>query len=382
MSSDRLSSASGSSVTGCASATVSTRKRFASWKNLTLLRRMVQLCMFIFLVYGATVVGFYAADKLSGALPSLSCAYDENGADYCALIPLQHQVDHGISRAQSSGNWLMLFLPVLTTIGTFMLMFVVLNKAFCGWICPLGFFQEVAHLIGQKLGLRKVDSLSSRWVDRVRPVKFLMLGGLVFGLPALSGLGFVSGDLGDPFCKICPSRIMTTLMNGTNQELYVNTSSPGYMVLSVTGDFLFGLMVAMALTLRQPFCRICPLLAMHAVFRKLGLARLVKQGSGRCDRCGLCAQACPMDIRELQTDFNHVAKPQDITHADCTLCGRCVEFCPDKDVLQLRYLGQPIFSSSPGYFKARNKTQKAWDRIQLLELQPEDKSQRKQQVTP
>lgn len=55
-------------------------------KNLTVLRRFVQLFMFIFLVYGSTVVGFYAADKLSGALPSLSCAYDSMNADYLSLI--------------------------------------------------------------------------------------------------------------------------------------------------------------------------------------------------------------------------------------------------------------------------------------------------------
>lgn len=339
-----------------------------SLTNLTLLRRGVQLLAFIFLVYGATVVGVYAADKVSGALPSLACAYDENGADYCALIPLQHQVGHGLGRAMDSGNWLMFFLPVLTTLGTFLLMFVVLNKAFCGWICPLGFFQEVVHLIGQKLGLRKVNSLSNGWVDKLRPVKWLMLGVLVFGLPALSSLGFVSKELGDPFCKICPSRIMTTLVNGTNEQLYVNTASPSYMVLSVIGDFLFGLMVAMALTLRQPFCRVCPLLAMHALFRKLGMARLVKQGSARCDKCGLCAQACPMDIRELQTDFNDTDKPQDITLADCTLCGRCVEFCPDKDVLQIRYLNQPLFSADPQYFKQRNKAQKQWDKITITDL--------------
>ena len=222
----------------------------STFYNLTIVRRAVQLGMFLLLVYGATLTGSYAADKLTQALPSLACAYDSEGSDYCALIPLQHQVSHGIGRAVDSGNWLMMLLPMLTTMGTFLMLFVVLNKAFCGWVCPLGFFQEVVHLIGQKLGMRRVATLSDRWVDRLRPVKWLLLGGLVFGLPALSGLGFVSKDLGDPFCKICPSRIMTTLMTGTNEQLYVDTASYSYMTLSVIGDFLFGLMVAMALTLR------------------------------------------------------------------------------------------------------------------------------------
>ena len=334
--------------------------------NLTIVRRFVQLCMFVFLVYGSVVVGFYAADKISGALPALSCAYDPMNADYCALIPIQHQLHHRLGASAGSANWFMFFMPFLTTVATFLLLFVVLNKAFCGWVCPLGFFQEVMQLIGQKLGLRRVDSLSHKAVDKVRPVKWLMLGGLVFGLPALTSLGFLSDEWGDPFCQICPSRILTTLLTGSNEQLFVDTSSGSYMALSVTGDFLFGLMVAVSMTLRQPFCRICPMLALHAVFRKLGLARLVKQGTARCDKCGLCAEACPMDIRELQTEFNEVDKPRDITLADCTLCGRCVEFCPDKDVLQLRYLSVPIFSSSPAYFKKRKRAQKEWDKVKLV----------------
>lgn len=336
--------------------------------NLTLLRRSVQLLMFVFLVYGSVVVGFYAADKLSGALPALSCAYDTMNADYCALIPLQHQFHHRLGSALDSGSLLKIVLPVATTLGIFLLLFVLLNKAFCGWVCPLGFFQEVMQLIGQKLGLRKIDSLSHPVVDRLRPVKWLMLGGLVFGLPALTSLGFLSDEWGDPFCQICPSRILTTLLSADDSQLFVDTSTPSYMVLSVLGDFLFGLVMALALTVRQPFCRICPMLALHAVFRKLGLARLVKQGTPRCDKCGLCAEACPMDIRELQTEHNLAEKPQDITLPDCTLCGRCVEFCPDKDVLQLRYLNIPVFSASPAYFKQRKKQQVVWEKVKLTGL--------------
>ncbi|EAR61809.1 4Fe-4S binding protein [Neptuniibacter caesariensis] len=336
--------------------------------NLTVLRRAVQLFMFILLVYGSVVVGFYAADKISGALPSLSCAYDQMNADYCALIPLQHQFHHRLGAAVDSGNWFTLLMPVLTTMATFFIMFIILNKAFCGWVCPLGFFQEVMQLIGQKLGLRKVDSLSHDAVDKVRPVKWLMLGGLVFGLPALTSLGFLSDEWGDPFCQICPSRILTTLLSADTDQIFVDTSTPSYMFLSILGDFLFGLTLALAMTLRQPFCRICPMLALHAVFRKLGLARLVKKGTSRCDKCGLCAEACPMDIRELQSEFNDVEKTRDITLPDCTLCGRCVEFCPDKDVLQLRYLNIPVFSADPKYFKKRKKAQKHWDEIKLINL--------------
>ncbi len=334
-----------------------------SFMNLSLIRKLVQLGMFIFLVYGSSVVGFYAADKISNALPALSCAYDNQTADYCTLIPFQHQMGHRIGRAIAAGSDLLkAFIPFITTLVTFLVFFVVLNKAFCGWICPLGFFQEVISLIGQKLGLNRTESLSESTVNKIRPVKWIMLAVLIFALPIMSGIGYVSHDLGDPFCKICPSRILTTLATGDTDQLHVDTSTPIFMGLSIFADFLFGLIIAMALTIRQPFCRICPMLALHAVFRKIGLVRLIKNATPRCDKCGLCAKACPMDIREIHTDMTN----KNVLYPDCTLCGRCVEFCPDKDVLQLKYAAFPIFKADPQYFKQRKRAQSVWEKTNLL----------------
>jgi len=330
--------------------------------NLSVVRKGVQLLAFIFLVYGVGVSSYYLADKLSGALPALSCAYDFEGADYCTLIPFQHQMHHRVGTlVAAGGNFLEALIPSLITLATFLVLFVILNKAFCGWICPLGTFQELLNMLGQKLGLQQQHSLDQRLVRRARPAKWLILALLVFAFPLLTGLGWLNHDLGDPFCRICPSRILTTLATGNASQLYLDTASTTTLILSLIGDFLFGLVTALALTMRQPFCRICPLLALHAVFRKLGLARLVKNATPRCDRCGLCVKACPMDIAEVQTDM----KRRDVTFEDCTLCGRCVEFCPDKNVLQLKYAGLTLFSADPEYFKKRKRAQKQWENARL-----------------
>jgi len=71
-----------------------------------------------------------------------------------------------------------------------------------------------------------------------------------------------------------------------------------------------------------------------------------------------------MDILEVQTEMDK----HDVTFEDCTLCGRCVEFCPEKDVLQLKYTVFPVFSADPQYFKARNKAQKTWERNTLVNM--------------
>jgi polyferredoxin len=331
--------------------------------NLSLLRKLVQLGAFLFLVYGSAIVGFYTADKLSVAFPALTCAYDMQSADYCALIPFQHQMDHRLGMVMAAGgDVLQALIPTLITFATFLLMFVVLNKAFCGWLCPLGFFQEILSLISQKLGLKRIESLPEGLVKRMRPVKWIMLLLLVFGFPLLAGLGAVSHDLGDPFCKICPSRILTSVASGDTTQVYLDSSSSGYFILSLIANLLFGLMVAWGLFVRQPFCRICPMLALHAAFRKVGLVRLVKNSKPRCDKCGLCAKACPMDIREIHTEMDK----KDVMFADCTLCGRCVEFCPDKDVLQMKYTIVPLLKADPAYFKKRKKAQTNWEKSNLL----------------
>lgn len=331
--------------------------------NLSILRKFVQLLAFLFLVYGGAWVGFYTADKLSVAFPALTCAYDFESADYCALIPLQHQMDHRVGAVLAAGGSVVAALmPTLITLGTFLLFFVVLNKAFCGWICPLGFFQEIGNIIGQKLGLKRYDSLPAKMVDRIRPAKWLILLLLVFAFPLLTGFAVTGHEWGSPYCSICPSRILTSLAAGDTSQVYLDSTNAGYYALSVVAMFLFGLMIAFSLQVRQPFCRICPMLALHAVFRKIGLVRLVKNAVPRCEKCGLCAKACPMDIREIHTEM----QKKDVLFADCTLCGRCVEFCPDKDVLQMKYATFPIFRADPAYFKQRKKAQTNWEKSSLL----------------
>jgi ferredoxin-type protein NapH len=228
-------------------------------KNLSVIRKLVQVAAFILFVYGSGVGAYYLADKLTHALPALSCAYDLNGSDICALIPIQHQMDHRLGPViNEGGDILQGIMPTLITLGTFLVFFIFLNKAFCGWLCPLGTFQELLHNLGQKLGLQRRESVDPKLVKGMRPVKWAMLGALVFGFPLLTGLGYLNHDLGSPFCAICPSRILTTLANGETNQLVVDTASTTTMVLSILADFLFGLMIALSLTIRQPSAASAP----------------------------------------------------------------------------------------------------------------------------
>jgi NAD-dependent dihydropyrimidine dehydrogenase PreA subunit len=324
--------------------------------TLSRVRFIVQLAMLLLTVYGSVVVGHYAADKITGALPALSCAYDQQDAAYCILIPTQHQIHHrigeGIVRAQQITFGI--FVPLLMTVLTFFAFFFVLGKAFCGWVCPLGTLQEWIGRLGRRFGinLRRFEAGDLGAVKRVRPVKWLLLLALVFVLPLLAGLGVAPHSLGNPYCDICPSRIATTLLTGSTEQLAIRADDTIGFTLGAIANLLVGFTLVAALAVRQPFCRICPLLAWNALFQRLSPMRLVKAKHEACAKCSICTESCPMDIPEISKQTGRKAY-----HEDCTLCGRCSEYCPQDGLIALKWGPWKLFSSSREYYKNKVKSE-------------------------
>lgn len=321
------------------------------WRSLTRWRTLIQAVMLVVTVYGGTLTGHYLADKVSNELPALSCAYDQKNGAYCVLIPLQHQMHHRVGEGfVRAGEFAAkMLLPTFFSLLSFFLFFVVLNKAFCAWVCPLGTVQEWLFKLGRwlKLGFHR---LTGRGLGRTRPVKWGFLLILVLALPLAAGLGYAPHAAGDAFCQICPSRVVTTLLTGTTEQMAVGTLSGADFFFSAVRNALFGFVIIAAMAVRQPFCRICPMLALHALFRRLAFFKLAKREDERCGKCNLCERACPMDIPEIASEHGPKA-----FHEDCTLCGRCAEYCPGEGIIQLKLGPAPLFQAAPAYFKARSK---------------------------
>jgi NAD-dependent dihydropyrimidine dehydrogenase PreA subunit len=325
------------------------------FQTLARVRFAVQLAMLLLTVYGGVIVGHYAAEKITGALPALSCAYDQQNAAYCVLIPTQHQLHHrigeGIVRAQQLT--FAVVVPLLMTILTFFAFFFVLGKAFCGWVCPLGTLQELVGRVGRRfgIGLRRLEAGDLVEARRARPVKWMLLLGLVLTLPLLTGLGVTPHSLGNPYCDICPSRIATTLLTGSTEQLALRANDGIAFALGAVANALFGFVLVAALAVRQPFCRICPLLSFNAVFQRLSPMRLAKPAlHEQCGKCRICSEACPMDIQEISRERGSKAYNE-----DCTLCGRCAEYCPQDGIIKLKWGPFALFASSRDYYKARVK---------------------------
>jgi ferredoxin-type protein NapH len=315
------------------------------------LRLTVQMMMLIFTVYGGAWLGTYMSDRFSQAFPSLACAYDKVGGDQCILVVTQHQLHHRVGAALLNLEKFSLhvLLPTFISVATFFAMFFLLNKAFCGWVCPMGTIQELLFRVGRRLG-RPFHRIDHGHIKRVRFIKWLILLMFVLAIPLLSGMGVASDDLGAPFCQICPSRLATTLLTMDVEQLAAQTSSGVGLMLNAFGNALFGFAIIAALAIRQPFCRICPLLAWNAMFQKLSPMRLSKTAHGKCEKCGICQLACPMDIHEIGKEYGAKA-----FHEDCTLCGRCAEYCPDDNVIRITFMGMRLFGSRRDYYRNRIK---------------------------
>ncbi len=177
-----------------------------------------------------------------------------------------------------------------------LLTYLLLGRAFCSWVCPMGTVLEWLDRVPLKRALRKGLPAWIRWL-----VAFLLLG-----LSALFGISL--------FEWMSPqATFMRSLLFGAGVELMI--------VVAVVGFELF--------VLRRGWCRsLCPAGAAFSLLGRVGVLR-VRHDREACNRCGECIKACPMDgkVTLLETIAGRgVASSDPWT---CSNCGICIDICPN-----------------------------------------------------
>lgn len=305
--------------------------------DLRRFRFWLQLASFALLVYGGRL-----AIDLGNSLPTFSCGYNKKGqAGVCYLLPLQHQL---------AEPWSQLFSPaglgVLSGFAIFLLWFVLLNKAWCGFICPLGTIQDWITSLRKLFGIR-YSTYSDDQFKKLSLVKYVLLLALIF-MPLAIGGQLLSHDWATPYCQICPARMIIPVFNGDFSQWLVDFSSTGKMVLTALGMFITGLFLIGSFLKKRFFCFFCPMGAFHYIFSKLALFKLKKEGS-KCTVCGDCYRVCDLQIKPIA---DNVVK-KDILMDDCILCLKCVAACPEQGALRVDFLGKTVFESTKDGFVKR-----------------------------
>ncbi|MDO8262372.1 MAG: 4Fe-4S binding protein [Gallionella sp.] len=306
-------------------------KRFRFW---------FQLVAFVLFVYG----GYFAID-LGSRLPFFSCGYNDEGrAGICYLLPLQHQLSQPWPRLFSLAS-----IAILTGFLTFTLWFIVLNKGWCGYICPLGTIQDWITALRRRIGIR-YSTYSESQFEQLTKVKYLLLA-LMILIPLGVGGGLFSHDVSPPFCLICPARMVLPAFTGDLSQFTIDFSSKTAMVMTALGISVTALFLVGSFVRKRFFCFFCPMSALHYLLSKPALLKLKKDGN-KCTRCGDCYRVCDMGIKEIADDVTTV----NIMTDDCTMCLKCVSSCPENGTLKATFAGIPIFESTEeGFIKRMGK---------------------------
>jgi polyferredoxin len=272
-------------------------------------RRLVQLSFALFILY-VTVV-HVAAGETSANITASPEAYCPFGG----LETLYKYITSGGTFVSHT------HLSNLVIAAAVLISALLLRSAFCGWICPLGFIQDVFHGFStwiQKrfVSVRKgVRGLSSRgqpvWRFLDKYLRFVKYGVLVWAVTGAAIYGVMVFRDYDPW---------SALINIAEW-----TFTPGLVVLGLT---LVG-----SLFVERPWCRYaCPLGAASGLLGKLSPVHL-KRDAESCTVCKICTQACPMGLEV------HTART--ITSVDCISCLDCVGECPREGAMEVK-IGLPF----------------------------------------
>jgi polyferredoxin len=187
--------------------------------------------------------------------------------------------------------------------------------AFCGWLCPFGFLQDLvagfSHLVQRRIppvrrAIRMLERRGARLkvLDRpLRLLKYVILAWAVLGAAAYGTMVFRGVDPWNALLEI----------GGV-------TAGLGFVILV--------LVLVASFFVERAWCRYaCPLGAATGLVSRFSPIRL-ERAEAACSSCGLCSTACPMGLP--------VATATTITSADCIGCLECVEACPRSAALELR----------------------------------------------
>ncbi len=216
-------------------------------------------------------------------------------------------------------------------VGIFLVVGAILGRFMCGWICPVGFMQDIVTSI--KGRVTQVQRRTQNYWVRLKYLlvllAFILSISLALALYYGTGTDYRTG-LGDfapgLFVAITPEgtlfgtlpTLIAGLVKAVNPQSFLS-SVPALTWLNII--ILIGFFYA-AWQVPRFWCRyICPVGAIMAVFQKNSLLG-IHRDPVKCADCKECQDACPMQVPILDLDYKK------FNDSECILCFACVDACP------------------------------------------------------
>src|SRR6185503_4669411 len=189
----------------------------------------------------------------------------------------------------------------------FLLMSILLKKAFCSWLCPVGTFSEYLWRIGRRFFGRNLRL--PRWFDiPLRGLKYLLLGLFVAVIGVMSAEA-LDGFMATPYGLLVDVKMLNF-----------------FRTMGITAAVVIALLVLLSMLVQNFWCRyLCPYGALMGLASLLSPVK-IRRDAEACIDCSKCSKACPAGLA--------VDQLVQIRTVECTACMACVAACPAQDALQ------------------------------------------------
>jgi polyferredoxin len=189
----------------------------------------------------------------------------------------------------------------------FVLMSLLLKKAFCSWLCPVGTFSEALWKVGRIIFGRNLRM--PRWLDiPFRGLKYLLLGFFLVIVGTMSADALKS-FMYTPYGLIADVKML---------NFFRNLGEASAIVIAI---LVFG-----SVLVQNFWCRyLCPYGALMGLVSLLSPVK-IRRDAQACIDCAKCAKACPAALP--------VDRLVQIRSVECAACMECVAACPAENALQ------------------------------------------------
>ena len=190
---------------------------------------------------------------------------------------------------------------------SFLLMSLLLKKAFGSWLCPVGTLSEYLWKIGRRIFGRNLTP--PRWLDAtLRSLKYVLLAFFI-GVIAWMSADALAGFMMTPYGLIADVKMLDF-----------------FRTLTVTGIIVLGILAGLSLLIQNFWCRyLCPYGALMGLVSLLSPTK-IRRDTEACIDCGKCSKACPAQLK--------VDQLVQIRSVECSACMACVASCPVENALQ------------------------------------------------